>query len=271
MPIRRTAQEPLYLDYIVKRAIVPNYSTTSASILELAIYDWIDIPNFQRGISWDTDNVHDFLQAESEVLGNVILGKFPRSSSKFPKLDSDVNEYFILVDGLQRFTVGTAILDILYDLVLNPVNPKFPTHAPNFARLTALINPGIQVVKHNDLELQNHPRKAISEQYKRLKRSLNEYIVEKLSSVNASAFADQIKICFLHKQIMIDEYSGFRSLSALMNTFLGINTIRVDLGPIDLVRAYIIDKGIEWSTIDIENIENNITSTFTNGDKEKTS
>jgi len=50
-----------------------------------------------------------------------------------------------------------------------------------------------------------------------------------------------------------------------MNTFLGINTIRVDLGPVDLLRARIMEQASQaaWTATEIEEVENEFTSVFT--------
>jgi hypothetical protein len=69
--------------------------------------------------------------------------------------------------------------------------------------------------------------------------------------------------------VAVDIYFNFSGPVEIMNTFLGINTVRVDLGPVDLFRAMIIEKGASagWSAVDIDEVENDFTAVFTTSNK----
>jgi len=54
-----------------------------------------------------------------------------------------------------------------------------------------------------------------------------------------------------------------------MYTFLGLNTIRVDLGPVDLLRSMLVQQATSanWRAEEIESMENDFTEIFTNDEK----
>jgi hypothetical protein len=57
----------------------------------------LQVPTFQRGISWGPEEVLQFLRSESVLFGNVVIGMFQGGTG-------------ILVDGLQRFAIGTLLV-----------------------------------------------------------------------------------------------------------------------------------------------------------------
>lgn len=272
MPIHRSGPTPEFYKYICEYALVPNGTAPSPQLLALmppgVRLNWLEIPRFQRGISWDLDNVREFFQSTSLLLGNIILALFDRDPASFPNLPPTQTEYIVLVDGLQRFAVGTAVLAALHNRVLVPT-PTRPGDSGYFAALSARVLSNSPYYLHNHSELLNHPRQAIRDQYNNLMSTVDQYIEEELVGGRGNALATMIIPTFLTRQVAIDLYSNFRR-TELLNTFIGINTVRVDLGPVDLLRAYIIEKATPtWPEIDIETFENDFTDVFVADQKPK--
>ncbi len=265
MSVQRSGPTPPFFEYVTSKALIPHHNTPTEALLNLihGQFEWVEIPRFQRGISWDRDNVEEFLQSRSVLLGNVILGQFARQDNQFPNLPERFGTYTVLVDGLQRFAVGTMLLSLLHNEVLAS-NPNRESDAVHFAGLAARVAPLGPVYLHNDLEFRNHPRRAISEQYQRLRRALETWIQEQLANGHAASLAGLVVNTFLNRQIAVDIYFNFGSTLEIMQTFLGINTVRVDLGPVDLVRAHIVEKATSssWGPNEIDDVENEFTSTF---------
>lgn len=274
MSISRSPSTPLYHEYITKYALVP-YASTPEQVSDLygllkESFQWVDIPQFQRGISWDVDDIVDeFLPSKSILLGNVIMSQF-LIEGRFPNIPSGFENYLVLVDGLQRLAIGTMLLNALYPLVLQNT-PNRPGDAQSFRPLAAHVSQFAVVFQHNDREFRNHSRKALSDQYSKLADKLSaevKSILEEGGSINQQ-HVNNILSSFLNKRVAVDIYHGFTSSVQLMNTFLGLNTVRVDLGPIDLLRAYIVERatGSGWHPSDVETIENDFTEIFTNNEK----
>lgn len=242
---------------------MPSQTLTSVGSLE-----WLDIPRFQRGISWKVEDVEEFLYSQSILLGNVILGDFP-VNGLFPNLPSGYNKYLVLIDGLQRFAIGTMLLSILHHQVLS-ANPSRANQVSNFQPIVNTLPRSADLVYlHNDHEFQNHPRRAIAHQYTELRNALEQYINSQFVQGKGQTLATGIISTFLKRQIALDVYFNFSSPLEIMNTFLGINTVRVDLGTNDLIRAYIIEKGYSsgWTEADIDDVENEFTKVFTQNNK----
>jgi len=266
--VERVGPTPPLFEYVLKKALVPHHQKPATQLTQAGSIGWVEIPRYQRGISWTLENVEEFLDSESVILGNVILGNFTREKSQFPNLPHSISKYLVLVDGLQRFAVGTMLLAILHPMVFASM-PTHPNLVEKFSRLFDQLPKNAPIVyQHNDVELQNHPRKAIASQYKALRESVKAFVQEKMSE-EPEWLAEAINRAFLDRQIAIDEYYNFSNPLEIMSTFLGINTIRVDLGPVDLVRAYIIERGTSsgWSVDDINDIENTFTEVFTDNEK----
>ena len=269
MSIQRSGPTPQFFEYIIGNALVPKSSLPPAEIISLTTYNfqWIDVPNYQRGIAWDISNIEELITSDSVLLGNVILGQFPVDNI-FKFLPESVTNYSVLVDGLQRFSVGTLILTVLHPLVFS-ANPSRAADAEYFNALGARCTPLATVYLYNDLELSNHPRQAIAGSYKNLKASFRRNIEQRFENGEGASVAEEILILFMYKQIAIDIYFNFKNPLQLMNTFIGINTVRVDLGPVDLLRSYIVEKAVSsgWNMAEIEEMENKFTDLFSQNDK----
>lgn len=270
MAISRSGGTPPYFEYLINCALIPSSNPLSVGMSSIIIanFQWVQIPRYQRGISWGIDEVEAFLQSKSTLLGNVILSQFMVQSGQFANLPQQASNYVVLVDGLQRFAIGTMLLRILDPLVLS-AHPTRQGQAALFASLAARVHPLSAIYYHNSEEFLDHPRRAIADQYRGLYRAVEQYVDDSLSSTNAVQFASLVCNTFLNKQIALDIYSGFVDDIQLMNTFLGLNTVRVDLGPVDLLRAYIVERAAQaaWPAQEIEAMENDFTGIFVNDDK----
>ena len=271
MPVNRHGPCPFYIKYITQYVLIPSNTAPPPSLRDYLEADamWVDIPCYQRGIAWTSEQVDDFLESQSILLGNVVLGKFQRPDLRFPYLPSDIHNYAVLVDGLQRFSVGTALLSILYSEVLSST-PAKPQVSPFFHKL-AIKTKDIDVIfLHNDHELETHARRAISEAYSTFRQHLKSAVMDRLGDqTKAAELAQQVTRLFLERQIAVDLYSDFAKPIELTYTFIGMNTVRVDLTPVDLVRSMIVEKAISshWSSNAVEAFENRFTAIFADEDK----
>ncbi|MDP9702291.1 hypothetical protein J2T16_005268 [Paenibacillus intestini] len=270
MPIQRSGPVPPFYEYVTSKALIPHNGSDVSTLIDLGIHEWIEIPRYQRGISWEIDNVEEFLESPSILLGNVILAQFPHEG-QFSNLRSP--NYLILVDGLQRFSVGTMILSILHEKVFSSGSAAHSSCSRYFTGLIARVLSLSAVYLHNDYEFLNHPRMAIQTQYRLLKEKVENYISQQLIRDNGERLSRLVHSTYLNRQVALDIYFNFNGPIEIMSTFLGINTVRVDLGPVDLLRALIVEQGASagWSATDIDEIENDFTGIFTNNDKPDTS
>lgn len=270
MPVHRSGPTPAYWEYIVSNALVPYTGTPNQAVLQTgyAGMQWIEIPSYQRGISWTIAEVQEFLRSGSILLGNVILGQFARAAGAFPQLPTDIGQYNILVDGLQRFAIGTMMLSVLHPRVL-AANPQRPGDATHFTPLANLVGARAAVYQHNDAELLGHPRRAIAEQYRSLRDDWEAYVDEQMDNGQGGGLAASVINSLLNKQVAVDIYFNFPGAVELMNTFLGLNTVRVDLGPVDLLRSYIVEKATSsnWPAHEVEDMENDFTGVFTRDER----
>lgn len=273
MAIQRSGPTPNFYEYICNYLLIPYSGPPSPQVQMLVApgqqLNWIDVPRFQRGISWDVENVKELLQSTSILLGNAILSQFNRNSGQFGHLPADQQVYLVLIDGLQRFAVGTALLSALHDHVLSPT-PNRPGDAHHFSALAARVVSFAAIYQHNNAELLSHPRQAIRDQYAVLRKEIADYIAEELEAGRGMQLSRSIVPTFVSRQLALDIYFNFQR-TELLNTFIGINTIRVDLGPVDLLRAHILEKATaaNWSESDIEAIENDFTDKLTDDQKPK--
>lgn len=261
MPINRQGPCQAYFEYICYSAIstTPNSLNVPQNIQHLlppGTSYIIFIPPYQRGIEWSQEDIEQFINSSSVLLGNVIMGHFPQDN------------YNELVDGLQRFAVGTALLFALWERALSqaPTNAIAGQHFAN-TLLPQRLQLYFPIVQHNHNTLSSHPRRAISEQYSKQYKIIEAFVEMNLSSAaTLPQFVVTIANLFYGRQVSIDQYVGFQNSVQLSNTFIGLNTIRVELSAIDLLRSYIIQKGysVRWTGVEIDNIENEITDTFVN-------
>jgi hypothetical protein len=251
MAVNRAAPTPFYYEYLCNWAFVDPAGALPLPVQQLNAQP-LRIPSFQRGISWGEEEILKLLRSDSVLFGNVVIG-------------NDANNVGVLVDGLQRFAVGTALLDVLYPRVLSPT-PSNQLAAPHFVRLRALVANRQPVFAHNHSILQTHPRIAIQQQYDEMYSELKQAMDTWLTPASAPEYGALLSACLLDKQVAVDTYNGFRSVVDLANTFIGLNTVRVDLGTVDLIRSYIVDRATSvatpWTPATIAQVENAVTDTF---------
>jgi len=267
MSISRTGECPIYLKYITEQALIPKAKAPSQEFLALTKYNfhWIDVPSFQRGLVWNEDLLEELLASRSVFLGNAILGAFDVDSKMpaFAHLPESAAKFEVLIDGLQRFSIGTALLSILFPLVLSDT-PERGEATGFFVPLKLQAAIWGPVYQHNDFELRNHQRRAVADSYKAFRTKLQAWIVGRFDRNEASNLANEVIQLFLRRQIAPDVYHGFSSVYEVASTFIGLNTVRVQLNIVDWLRSVIIDQGGQsgWSPDEIECLENRFTETF---------
>jgi hypothetical protein len=270
MPIRRTGDCPLFLDYATKQALIPRSEPPQPDFVQLTKYNfrWIDIPSYQRGLVWDEEDFSELLNSRSVFMGNAILGSFalPNPRGTFALVPDSASTYEILIDGLQRFSIGTALLNILHTLVLAD-HPLRQPDAHHFGPLRTQAVTWAPVYQHNDRELQKHNRKAIRESYAEFRQTLANWVESELNQGRAAELAEKVEHLFLQRQIAPDTYYGFQSEYDVTSTFIGLNTIRVQLNIVDWLRSVIVDKGSAsgWPATALSGIDNRFTEVFTRG------
>jgi hypothetical protein len=267
MTISRTGECPIYLKYITEQALIPRSRVPSPDFLALTRFNfhWIDVPSFQRGLVWSEELLEELLSSRSVFLGNAILGSFQldHKAAAFANVPESAATFEVLIDGLQRFSIGTAILSILFPLVLSDT-PERGDDAGHFTPLKLQAKMWGPVFQHNDYELRNHQRRAVSDSYQAFRRKLQAWIMEKFESGNAQTFASRLIRLFLQRQIAPDIYHGFSSVYEVASTFIGLNTVRVQLGIVDWLRSVIVDQGglAGWHPDVINSLENRFSGTF---------
>lgn len=265
--IKRFGETPIYADYCtsycivddvcepkITRADFPVPLQECAPRIELSGPQDIKIPSWQRKLVWDREQIDQLITSESSMFGTVILAKGHTDS-----------ESWILIDGLQRFSVGTALLNALYDEVLSS-DPTRKSDAVYFNILSKPMKELQPVFKWNHERLSNHGRRGIKNSYNTLFQEAKAYVLEKLDE-DAKAFGDAVVKAFMIKQVAVDPYSGFYKQSDLIKTFLSINSTGEPLTKIDLLRAKILEqlerKQFPGNVLD--DIENSFTDTFQAG------
>ena len=250
MHLNRATDIPAFLDFPKYYLLAgPGVPAAPSSATQLSRHT-VEVPPFQRGIEWGASEVEELLATKSATLGTVILANLTGHPQP------------LLVDGLQRFAVGTALLSELYVEVL--ATPARNTIASaHFARLRAEAGSFQPVFQTNSDVLFRHPRRAISSSYGSLLQDIRDLVAKELAA-NQVDFAARVERLFLDRQIGIDQYSGFTAYSELTSTFIDINTQGLDLSPTDLLRAQLVEQGLRlgWSPADIQDMENDFTDTF---------
>ena len=251
MSLTRSTDTPRFVD-LPKYYLLggPNVPPAPAAASTIARYT-LEIPAFQRGIEWRGDQVSELLETKSSTLGTVILAGV--TGRQLP----------ILVDGLQRFAAATALLAEIYDPVLSQT-PTNPLAAPAFGRLQAEATLFQPVFRFNSELMRTHPRRAISSSYELLRAEVHEIVEKELAPANYLQFASKVQRLFLDRQVGIDLYGGFSGYAELTSTFIDINNRGLDLSPVDLLRASLIERGMQnsWTPVDIQEAENDFTEVF---------
>lgn len=270
MRIQRTGDCPSYLDYVTRQVVVPHSGTLSEgfrALTEYGGYQWIEIPSYQRGLVWNSEKLVELLESDSVLLGNAVLGKFSvphREQPPFSNLPDDASHYEILIDGLQRFSIGTALMELLFELVFSE-SAEFSLLTPEFAPLIAESGAKGAVYHHNHYQLSNHPRTAVSGSYTAFFKTLRTWLQRQLSDPNnRGELCGQLLRLFLKRQISPDTYHGFQDEYDVTNTFIGLNTTRVQLHVVDWLRSILIDFGgrAGWTPGQIGEIENRFSDVF---------
>ncbi len=271
MPPSRNTSEPSFGDWVTESVLLPTAATGGwPGGLNLVRGFPTLVPNYQRGIAWGAAEVSDLVYSSSPVIGTAVLGKF--TSPPSPYLGASAiglgDNFEELADGLQRFSTGTALLKALDDAVLRS-GASHTQHAALFQQTSAKYGGSLSLVKHNDEQLRNHTRNAISEQYASFAKAVSTWLVEQLTPTKVAEFADKLQLLLLVRPVAVDRWDGFGSGLELMYTFVGLNTARVELGPVDLLRAYLVLEATSagWSQSDIEAFENDFTDVFTDNGK----
>lgn len=250
MPIQRAGDTPPFVElplrYIVSDSTLPPPSPAIMALNPTLI----TIPSFQRGIEWGKDEVESLLSSPAVLYGTVILGSFPSHPQ-------------VLIDGLQRFATATALLDQLYLPVLQP-NPVQQGAAPYFQRLRARVAYFHPIVDYNVEALSNHKRRAILISFLRLYAAVGDLVQKELVPNRVQAFASRVERMLLDRQVAIDPYFNFASLSQMTGTFVTLNTAGLELSPIDLVRSRIVDQAsnVGWNARAIARMEDRFTDVF---------
>jgi len=270
MSISRTGQCPIFLDYVTQQALIPRAGTLSSDFIQLTQYNfrWIDIPCYQRGLVWEEEDFEQLLNSRSIFMGNAIFGSFelPTPRGSFDRVPDTATHYEVLVDGLQRFSIGTALLHILHLFVLSN-HPRYPNEVQHYAALGMKAGSWAPVYEHNDHELTHHHRKAVRASYVEFKGILANWIENEFNQGRGQALAARIQHLFLQRQIAPDSYYGFRSEYDVTSTFIGLNTIRVQLSIVDWLRSVIVDRGATsgWAANALGDIDNRFTEVFIRG------
>lgn len=211
----------------------------------------IIIPAWQRKLVWDTSKIDALVNSESSMFGTVIMAEQDRKSDPYK-----------LIDGLQRFSAGTALIHALYDLVLSPSASR-ELDKEHFKQISDTLKNNYAVVEWNHKRLLNLGKRGVRVSYTSLYNEVRKYVIEQLDK-DAKKFADALVITFLIRQVAVDPYSGFGPEIELIRTFFSINSTGEVLTPIDLLRAKILghleEKGMEGDILD--EIENDFTETL---------
>nr|WP_276978618.1 DUF262 domain-containing protein [Ferrimicrobium acidiphilum] len=250
MPIQRAGETPPFVELPLRYVIIDSNLPRPSPVVNSLGPTPIQIPTFQRGIEWGREEVSKLLNSTSCLYGTVILGSFPGQPQ-------------VLIDGLQRFAVATALLECLYEPVLQP-NPTNQAAVPFFTRLrarTAFFHP---LVSFNTEALAQHKRLVIKNSFLRLLQEIDEYVRDELNAANVQHFGTVVERMFLDRQVAIDPYFNFQSPSQMAATFVNLNTTGIELSATDLLRSRIVDQAttVGWSDKDISDMENRFSEVF---------
>ena len=248
---------PQFWEYAVKYALCKNKNDPTKDwpnlVKELEPIPLL-IPSYQRNIVWKDNEIKEFIESDAVLFGTVIL-----ASSKG-------DEATILLDGLQRFALATAMLNYLYPIVLSN-EPDMQDLERVFRILKANVLGKRSIFQHNDKILSSYPRMGIQESYIQLKKSVNRLFDKKFKE-NSIDFSEKISKMFVKKQIALDPYLNFKDESELIHTFINLNSTGLELSQVDLLRSLIIQQAEKnnWFDDDVAEFENRFTNVFQSKD-----
>jgi hypothetical protein len=224
----------------------PNHPQAGATIALGSPHRELVVPSFQRGIEWAVQDLESCIESQSSMLGIAVIGQVSTNQS----ID-------YLLDGLQRFSAFTSLLAILdRELFTFPSNTDpnpLNLHPDIVAALGATYvitrqHSGLRnSIYYNDVALQNIHRQAVSTTYKEWRSSLEAHL-KSFFDQNHPQFDRQRSVdfvnqftAFIQKPLFVQQLYNFPTMASLLQTFKGLNTIRVELTAADVCRSTIVD------------------------------
>lgn len=252
-------------------AIAPNDPDAGIGAHLIGNYQTLRVPSFQRGVEWSFDTLLECIGSKSESLGTIVLGR------AIP-----IPDVSYLLDGLQRFAAFTHLLHRLDSLLFdaptaNNPNPwnLHPTvlARPSFAALRniAALHIGKRGRFHyNYRALHRLQRRIVASTYADWCQKAGDHFDRLLTpqhaafnAADSAAFIDQLA-AFASKPLIVVEISGFPNIPALLATFLGLNSIRVELTGADVCRSVVVEGLLEGhgSPNEVLHIDNQYNATL---------
>lgn len=205
----------------------------------------IEIPVYQRSIQWEVDTLKDCIASASPLIGVAITGSLTLAPHKL-----------VLLDGLQRFSVFTALFTHLDSLLFPTPSPGaanswdlHPTLIPAATLLQTACSSFIgvrDVIACNDALLASHRRTMLAGSYRAFKTSFIPEVDRLIRATHpgfvlseSTAFITALTR-FVQRPVFVNGYSNFQSLADLIAAFIGINTIRVELSTADVCRSHLV-------------------------------
>jgi hypothetical protein len=129
------------------------------------------------------------------------------------------NDYEVLIDGLQRFSIGTALLHILHRFVLS-AGARFPNEKQHYLGLAARAMNLAPIYENNHAELADMPEKPSARVISTSSRPWP--IGSKTSQARVrQGPCGPYTILLLERQFAPDTYHGFQSEYEVTSTFIG--------------------------------------------------
>lgn len=207
------------------------------------------IPNFQRGIEWDFSTLLECINSSSPILGTAVYGRTMENPLQF-----------CLLDGLQRFAAFTFLLHHLDNVLFTPPRPDDPNpwsvhptiiaaHFVEDIQRDAQQYSGFRrTIAYNHEALLLHNRTIIAKSYDAWVSSIRDRVSALVNSQDdnfeleeSHAFFTGLRQ-FLIKPIYVQDMSGFSGMGELISTFIGLNTVRVELTAADVCRSILVDE-----------------------------
>ena len=276
MPIQRTSEPLVALQrYVSTVALVPPEpyvpGTPGARGARppwpTAVPRWAFIPVFQRGIDWTRADVEALALSMSDVLGTTFWGQFDFQVAPFPvatapagtpNLNYPPTTAIHLTDGLQRFAIGTSILNALDGIGVFGTGAV----AANLPRLSAGTSQiDREIMRFNHHVLLNYPRPAVAQGYVDFFDDIEQWVQ---SSCTDPGWLSSIERLLLDRHIGVDIYGGFATSADLASNFVGLNTGGQQLGVVDILRAKIVAEGQQsgWTTVEALQYDTDLAQTL---------